>query len=365
MKARRERLWIILGAAAFGLQALFGRDSALAEKVYSRGLFVAFRWGWDYTFGLAPIPCLYLFTAALALFLGFRWIRHLTRPGNKMRVPALKRAGRFLLAAAGWAGRLVFFFYLLWGFNYNRVGLSKQMGIEPAPLTRADLANETAWASSISAEARAAVPGASSNVLGKDALPSGLESVLREAMTGILRQAGYPAPGRVRVRSFVPGGWMMRFSSTGVYIPYFGEAYTASNLLPHEKPFTMAHEMAHGFGITDEGEAGFLAFLACRAAADPMARYSGCVGYWEYAAGELARVDPQAFRALWAGLPGGMKADVRAAELNAARFRGVIDKVSRKVYGKYLESQGIEDGISSYSRFVGLVAAWKRKNAGT
>ncbi len=135
----------------------------------------------------------------------------------------------------------------------------------------------------------------------------------------------------------------------------------AGNLLPYEKPFTMAHEMAHGFGITDEGEAGFLGFLACLALPDAAIRYSGWAGYWEYAAGELSRAAPAAFKAGWDSLPDGMRADIRAAQANAARYRGPVERVSRRVYAKYLQSQGIDDGLRSYSRLVGLVAAWRKK----
>jgi hypothetical protein len=362
MKARRDWLWLGLGAAAFGLQAWLGRDSALVERIYSRGVFVVYRWAWDYTLGLAPIACLYIAAAGLAAVFGFRLARFFGRPRSGRKTAFLKRTGRVLLAAAGWAGRLVFFFYALWGFNYGRLGLSRQMGLEPSPLTVAELEREAAWTAAMSAEARAAIPGASREILPAAVLPADMESVLRKSMATILRQAGYPAPGRVRVRAFVPGGWMMSFSSTGVYIPYFGEGYAAGNLLPYEKPFTMAHEMAHGFGITDEGEAGFLGFLACRSSSAAAIRYSGWAGYWEFAAGELSRPAPAALKESWDSLHEGMRADIRAAQANAARYRGAVERVSRKVYAEYLRSQGIDDGLRSYSRLVGLVAAWRKKH---
>jgi hypothetical protein len=362
MKARREGLWIVLGTAAFGLATWLGRDSSFIERIYSRGVFVAFRWIWDFTFGWSPLGWLYIFVGGIAVLIGSRLIRRCGRARCGSKAPFLEKLGRVCLAAAGWAGRLVFCFYLLWGFNYGRLGLAKQMGLDPGPMTRAELAAEAAWASTMAAEARAAVRGASGAVLGRAALAPGLESTLRTSMTKVLRGAGLPAPGRVRVRRFHPGGWLMRFSSTGVYIPYCGEGYAAGNLLPFETPFTLAHEMAHGFGIADEGEAGFLAFLTCLAADDPVIRYSGYAGYWDYAAGELARADRAAFDAIWESLPPGMKADLRAAERNAARYRGVIEKASRRIYSKYLKAQGIDEGLRSYSQLVGLVRAWKKKS---
>jgi hypothetical protein len=358
VKSRRSWLWIALGAAAVGIHYALGRDSSLAEKIYSRGLFAAWRWIWDHTLGLSPLPWLYVFAGAvLAAGTFMLWIR-ISRHRSKIPKLRLRVIGRALLRIAAAAGALVFFFYALWGFNYNRVGLEKQMGLEPSVLDAAALAAEASWASRMSAESRAAIPGATAEALGKGALIASLEAEIRNALVPVLRRAGYPAPGRARVRPFVPGGWMMRFSGTGIYIPYFGEGYFAGNLLPFEKPFTLAHEMVHGYGITDEGGANFLAFLACAASADPVVRYSGYTAYWSYAAGELPRSE---FKTMWDRLPEGMTADIRAAQKNAARYRGALDEISRKVYARYLKSQGIEDGLRSYSRFVGLVTAWKMK----
>jgi hypothetical protein len=282
-------------------------------------------------------------------------------PSTRERNAASEENRKHFAHGGAWAGKLVFFFYVLWGFNYTRVGIEKQWGLETAPMNSAELAAEAAWASRMSTESRASIPGNSADTLGPADLPSNLESHLRSVLVPVLREAGYPAPGRVRVRSFSPGGWMMRFSSTGVYVPFFGEGYTANNLLPFEKPFTTAHEMVHGYGITDEGAANFLAFLACAASPLPVVKYSGFAAYWEYAAGELSRAVPVEFKALWENLPEGMKTDIRSAQKNAAHYRGALEKVSQKVYAKYLKSQGIDDGLRSYSRFVGLVAAWKKR----
>jgi hypothetical protein len=361
VKPKTAGLWIFLGGAALGLHFWLGHDSDLAEKFYARGIFVGLRWIWDFTLGWSPVPIIYLLAAAAVAGAAVKIVRRLTRPKPARSGTRLGKIGRFGLAAAGWIGALVFFFYILWGFNYNRVGIEKQLGFEAAPLNIAALAAEAEWASRSAAESRALIPGASTAALGSEILPANLEARLRDGLTRVLRKIGYPAPGRVRVRIFVPGGWMMRFSGSGIYIPFFGEGYAAGKVLPFEMPFTMAHEMAHGYGITDEGEANFLALLACRTSADPAVRYSGAMSYWDYAAGELASAAPARFKALWAGVPEGMKADVRAQRANWDRYRGPLEKISRKVYEKYLQTQGIREGLASYSRFVNLAAAWRRR----
>ena len=363
MRPRAAWIWIFLGAGAAGLHFALGRDSSLAESLFSRGLYAAWRRIWDDTLGLSPLPWLYIFAACLLAALiakisGILFRRRTKEPSSG----STKKLGRAVVRIASWAGALVFFFYILWGFNYNRVGLEKQLGLDPSPLAADALAAEASWASRMASESRASISGATAEVLRNGALPESLESDIRRALVPVLRKSGYPASGRVRVREFVPGGWMMRFSGTGVYIPYCGEGYIADNLLPFEKPFTMAHEMAHGYGIADEAGANFLAYLACASSPLPIVRYSGYAAYWSTAAGELPRAE---FKTLWEGLPEGMKADLRAAQANAARYHGALDRISRKVYAQYLKTQGIADGLRSYSRFVGLVAAWKKKGPDT
>jgi hypothetical protein len=357
---RRRVFWILAGAAAFALHLLFGRDSAFVETFYSRGVFVGLRWIWDYTLGLSPVPLLFVFWFAAAACLTIKVLRFYSRPRPHPRPSWPRRIGRAGLALAAFAGAMVFFFYVLWGFNYDRVRLEKRLGLETPGLSAAELIEEGAWAAGAAAESRATIPNASASVLTVQMLPARLESDLRRALSKVLAELGYPAPGRVRVRVFRPGGWMMRFSSSGIYIPYFGEGYAAGGILPTEKPFTMAHEMAHGFGLTDEGDANFLAFLACDASGDSFIRYSGFLSYWGYVSGELARAAPSEFKALWAKLPAGMQADIRAERENWNRYRGALTRISGRIYERYLRSQGVREGMLSYSRFVNLVAAWKK-----
>lgn len=360
MKTKTAGLWIAAGTAAFGLHIWLGKDSALAEKYYARGFYVGLRWIWDYTLGLSPIPLIYLVFGAAVLWAAAKIFRLFGRKRPAERPSLIKRGGRLALSVTGGAGALVFFFYVLWGFNYNRIGLEKQLQLDAASLDLPALAAEAEWATRSAIESRALIPGASAAALGSLILPAHLESELRSSLTRVLNEIGYPAPGRVRVRTFVPGGWMMRFSGSGIFLPYFGEGYAAGKVMAFEMPFTKAHEMAHGYGVTEEGEANFLALLACQVSADPAVRYSGFLAYWDYAAGELASMAPARFKILWAGVPEGMKADVRAQRANWDRYRGPLEKISRKVYEKYLKTQGIREGLKSYGRFINLVAAWKK-----
>ena len=60
----------------------------------------------------------------------------------------------------------------------------------------------------------------------------------------------------------------------------------SATLLPFERPFVVAHEWSHLAGVADEGDANFLAWLAC-VQAPPPAQYSGWLFLYSEVAGGL------------------------------------------------------------------------------
>jgi hypothetical protein len=358
---RRRWTWIILGAGAYALHLALGKDSISVENIYSRGFFSALRRLWDHTLGLSPVALLYVFLAAVVLWDVWKIFKILSRKTPRPPSSTSAKIGRGLLFIASWAGIFIFFFYVLWGFNYNRVGIEKQLSLNVQPLDLAAVKAEAEEATTVLVEARASIPGSTTVALDPSVLSARLESSIRGSMSKILRDAGYPAPGRPRVRPLRPGGLLMIFSSTGFYFPYLGESYIAGNLTPAEKPFVMSHEMVHAYGITDEGAANFLGFLACESSAEPVIRYSGFLSYWSSAISELARFSRDEAAGLAARLPEGVKADIRAAREKWDKYRGPLRTASQAVYDRYLKSQGIREGLRSYDRFVSLVVAWKSR----
>jgi hypothetical protein len=365
--AGRRWAWVLLGAAAYGLHLAFGKGSSFVENFYSRGFFIGLRWLWDGTVGFSPFPLIYLIPAAILLWGVLRLIRgdvftpHVSGPAaardplnvsgkpGRARPSVWKTCGRGILLIASWAGALVLLFYVLWGFNYNRIGLEEQLGLEVRPLDPAAVKAEAEGTARALEEARASILGASKDALGNDVLPHDLEVSVRGPLSKVLADCGFPVPGRPRVRPLWPGGLLMR------------EGYTAGNLTAAEKPFVTAHEMVHAYGLTDEGAANFLGFLACESSAVPVVRYSGLLSYWEYVFPELIRAAGQDAARLAARLPEGVRTDIRAARENWNQYRGPVRAAAQAVYDRYLKSQGIAEGTKSYDRFVSLVVAWKRR----
>ena len=72
-----------------------------------------------------------------------------------------------------------------------------------------------------------------------------------------------------------PNGILLRFNSSGVYFPFTGEGHVDNGLHPVSKPFTIAHELGHGYGFGSEDVCNFLGFLACVRSDNPAIRYAG------------------------------------------------------------------------------------------
>src|SRR5690606_23696764 len=150
---------------------------------------------------------------------------------------------------------------LLWGFNYRQIPLTERLGMSLGTVSEADISEEYLRASEYLIKAANQLPG---SLLTDETISDHLirDSDLRELVENALRTLGLPAKGRVRRRQVWPAGTLLRVRTTGIYIPQSLEGHIDKGLLAVEKPFTPAHGMAHGYGVTDEGACNFIAWLA-------------------------------------------------------------------------------------------------------
>ena len=366
--SKTKIILIGLGIFALLLRFLFSLNPQLTENIYSKGIFQVVRFFLDYTFGLLPFPVIYPAAGLFVLFLLCKIIKKTTAQtvlnpsprGGAWRMRLLKS----VLTLGAFFGALVFFFYFLWGFNYQRLPIETHLDIKPVPLDITAIRKEAGKAFQATSAARQEIRGAGQAALGPGSLPKNLENKIRGSLKKVLESMTYPTPGRVRARKFKPAGLLMSFAVSGVYFPYTGAGYIPADITVSEIPFCMAHEMAHGFGFAEEGTANFLAYLACITADDPLIRYSGRLEYFFHISAELYRAAAGEYRDLIKKLPPGIQADRRAIYRNWAQYRGWLMKVGEKVNDAYLKSQGIREGIKSYNRLIVLIAAFRASASG-
>lgn len=263
-----------------------------------------------------------------------------------------------LIQAVGGVAALIFFFYVLWAFNYHQQPLKQRLGVNESNIAEPDIYREFLQAS---ADLRQSAAMLDVSLVSNEAIAD--EPVndqdLRSHVQSALAALQLPHHGVVRVRQLWPRGTLLHWSTAGIYIPQSGEGHVDAGLLSIQKPFTMAHEMAHGYGVTDEGECNFIAWLACQQATDPWTRYSGTFGYWRYAAAEMPR---DTVDAMLASLPEVVSRSLLLIRANDRKYKDWLPKMRDAIYSNYLKSHGVTKGLRSYNEVVLLVQHYRKSN---
>lgn len=346
---KKRLFWLCAGLSAVLIHILLAAFPSIAENVYGKGVYPVIRMIFRWTLGLLPIPGIVLILAASVWLLWVTGIRPLIR--RQVTFPS------FLAGLISTIGAVVFLFQSLWGFNYAREGIDTRLGLQLEGLTTQQLRSEFERATT---EMLAAFE-ASKGYRALEPL-SGVEyeAAVRELLEAELLLVGYSVAPRPRVRLIRPKGLLMRWNTAGIYLPFSGEGHVDAGMLPVQTPFTVAHEMAHGYGVTDEGDCNFLAYLTCRKSGDPDVRFAGVLSYWRYVASEFRFVFSDDYSTFYETLPQGIRDALIAIRENNALYPDIFPKLRDTVYDSYLKTQGVQEGLLSYSRVVQLVHAYEQ-----
>lgn len=350
-KGDARNRWVLLGLSAIIIRLIFSLFPVLAEYLYSRGIFPVMRMVWDHSLALLPFPLIYI----LILFLIWRLIRRIRlprRPGSRIR--------QFGWDLAGLIGAAVFLFFTLWGFNYSRIPIEEQLGLSSDTLDYFMLEADFLESSEKMNGLRRTIP-ARDSALSEADLPVDLHDHMRDLLESQLSEMGYPVWGEVRVKRMHPPGALAGLGISGIYMPFCGEAYIPADLPAAEQPFTIAHEMAHGYGFGDEGVCNFLAYLACEGSDRPLIRYSGEFIYWRKLARDYADANDGAYYCVRDSLDPDIRSDLRFSRNYYRTYRGWMSGMSRSFNDAYLRVQGVRGGVSSYNRMTSLIHAWRRR----
>lgn len=324
---------------------LFPWFPMLVEKVYFSVIFVAVKWIlWP--FGIFPIPSLYLLCMGVLLFLFIRL---------KKWFQGTDSSGKFILRILNGMGLLLFLFYLNWGFNYRLPKMVDRLEWEVPNYSTDRLIHLYC---SVTDELLQAREEWSKDSIQKNLAKSALLQDVSKQEKEWLREYHLLVPVPARIRA-LPRGLLLRIGTAGFYNPLGGEGYWDAGLHAFVIPFVMAHELAHNYGITDEGEANFVAFHTCIQSPYSFIRYSGYLNFWRYVAGQLRRSDPVQFEAEWASLSEDIKSDLRSIRQQHDQYPDIFPRLRDAIYDTFLRTQGVKAGMQSYGEVVLLELAYR------
>lgn len=147
---------------------------------------------------------------------------------------------------------------------------------------------------------------------------------------------------------------------TGIYFPFYAEANINTNVPAYTLPVTMAHEMTHAKGVSQEGEANVAAYVLCIRSENDTIRYSGLMSA---AASMINALPEEEYREVYGLLSEEVKREYRNANEHYDKYEGIIDTLSSFFNDLFLKANGVPGGTRSYSDTVGsLVSLWEQLN---
>jgi len=326
-------------------------------KVYSGFLYPLVRGSLGFIAFRMPFPLLYVLIIVLFGFVIFKYrlLKHM------FTVPAGIRVLYLLLYCCKMMVVLVSLFYITWAFNYYRPSIETELKLPASDLSIELIQNEFQHVTKmlnqqrdlLSTDTNAYVPSFHAGTL---------SDKLNLAQTALLSCWNMPAYAWIRVKPLYPDGMLMRFSTAGFYMPLTGEGYIDAGLHSLQWPFTMAHEMAHVQGHTDEGTCNFIGLLTCLHSNDADIHYSGLLSYWGYLYRQLLRLDDASAKEIRMELSPAVTADFTAIRKKIMDYPDIFPRFRNLVYDTYLRSHGVQEGLQSYDGIVALMIRWRQSD---
>jgi hypothetical protein len=336
----RLKKWILLPLAAlltFGLTQLAYQFPAVTENIYSRKLYSLI------ARVISPVSNIIPFSLddILYLFLILTFIILITLLIIR-KISILKTVKIVLNILAV----TYILFYFLWGFNYFREDLYRRLNLtkhEPntkefiAQLKKQVEKTNKSWCTFENWD--------------KNEVDKNIEKSYKTMAPAL--KLNYPA-GKRKAKKITISRFFAQAGISGYYGPFFNEIHVNSYILPAEYPFILAHEKAHQFGITNEAEANFYAWLVCTNSKSKQLQYSANLHVLHYFLYQGYQLDD--YPEIIAKLDKRVKKDLQDIRENWMSLRNEkIDAAASKVNDFYLKTNKIKKGIEEYSGVLQFV----------
>ena len=306
----------------------------------------------DNTFAHFPFPAYYL-VIVIFLFIILKWCITFFKEKPK---PITEK----LFSVLSFAGFVITFFFITWGFNYGRIPLETKLNLQPDTITLQQLEDETKLTIKNLNDIRNTIKSDTNN-LPQILFINNIETNCRTALNNTLQNFKYKYSNKIRGR-FLLDDMLLAFGIGGQYMPFIGEANVDNAVYYSKKPFFLIHELAHGNGFTQEAECNFLAYVSCVQSSNLSLQYSGELNYLFYLFSELKYRNETAFESIFKNMPSVIIKDITTIQKYMEQHSYKSDFLGAVINNVYLKILGVPDGVKNYDKMVLLVYKWKQKN---
>jgi hypothetical protein len=333
---------LVLFAGGVGLAWLLPRFEWVRE-IYASRVYPTLQSSLTTVSNSVQIPLFDVTVGVAAVVLLWIALRAIGASRHRRSVGPLLRG---LLAGALLLTTIYLWFLVAWGLNYARPSLERRMAFDAARIT--PIALQLLAQRAVSETNRTYDAAHAAGFPAIDAAPLPLADAVRQ----VARELGQPASAVVahpKRSMFSP--FFRASGVSGMLAPFFLETIVNPDLTGPERPYVLAHEWAHLSGFAPEADAGFVGILASLRA-DVPSQYSAWLALVSECASQLA---PATRNLVLQELAAGPRSDQAAIN---ARLRALVPQVERVAWATYdraLKSQGVVEGVESYSRVVQLL----------
>lgn len=350
-----DRLFLILLLTVI-LIKFFSLNEAWVENYYTYGLypfissFLRILLGWI-PFSMGDI----LYTVAVVYLIIKVW--------KLLRSLAKRRAKKYF-------SRVLFLKYIkltlsvyivfnvLWGLNYNRQGIAKQLALDVQPYSINDLYRLTSLL-----QQRLCFYGDKVDSI-KRLLLNKNQNLFKEGVAAYQQAEkqfpffNYKYPS-IKTSLYTPLGHLFGF--TGYYNPFSAEAQIKTSIPVFIKPFVLCHEIGHQLGYAKENEANFVGFLASKNSNNPEFRYSAYFDMWLYANRELSRFDFVQAKLFQLAAHEQVKKDYYSYLQYIYDSKNVVEPFVSVFYDNYLKMNNQPRGAHTYNEVTAWLIAYLKK----
>ena len=284
-------------------------------------------------------PAIIIFTS---LLIG-GWVWWIRR-ARKQR--SFRPIGRGVVGTITGLAIIYLWFLAAWGLNYARPPLESVLAYDASRIT--PLAVRALAERAVSEANRT---HAAAHAVGFPAIAE-TPSPLAVALHEVERELGRPRPTVLaQPKRSLLSPFFRASGVSGMLGPFFLETLLNPDLTGPERPFVLAHEWAHLAGYAPESDASYVGFLAALRA-DPASQYSAWLELVSEAGNQL---QPITQRLVLEQLAPGPRADQEAIRQRLKALVKPVERVAWTTYDRMLKSQGVEEGVQSYSRVIQLL----------
>jgi hypothetical protein len=250
---------------------------------------------------------------------------------------------------------IIFFFHFLWGLNYYREPLQKQLGIEK--LTYDTIALQERTLMHIDKINKLHLLLAQND--STEIQPIDNKKQTYKKATRFYKNFKYKGIDmhlkRKSVKHSLISVPLSYMGFSGYLNPFTGEAQVNRKIPGSIYPVTVTHEIAHQLGYASETEANYIGYLACINHDDLFFQYSGELMAVSYLIKEISLYNPDLAYQYYHQLNPGIQTNRQHIRDFWDSYKTWAKPVFQKTYDQYLKANRQSQGIQSYNAMVGYL----------